>query len=99
MDLEQENWLCLKQLLNTLNINENKLAKAINVDPSLISRWVNGKRPISAKSDYIKVISNYLSKNVYDKSQIIKIQSMCQNLEVGTNRDYNDVKENIYIIF
>lgn len=96
MSLEQDNWLCLKQLLNILSINENKLAKAINVDPSLVSRWVNGKRPISTKSDYIKVISDYLSKNVYDKVQISKIQSMCQHLEVETNRDYNDVKENIH---
>ncbi|NTW71446.1 MAG: hypothetical protein HGA49_04315 [Eubacteriaceae bacterium] len=50
----------LNLLMDFLKINNSKLAKSINVDPSLISRWRTGKRDISHKSPYLLSISEYL---------------------------------------
>ncbi len=96
MDSDIEYKFCLKKLLHILNISENRLAKGINVDPSLISRWVNGKRPISTKSNYIEDISLYLSKSVNDKFQIRAIEDMCKLHEIETKVDINNIKECIY---
>ena len=46
-------------LIKTFKSNNSKLAKAINVDPSLVSKWRNGKRVISKDSPYIEAISDY----------------------------------------
>jgi len=96
VDSDIEYKFCLKKLLHILNISENRLAKGINVDPSLISRWVNGKRPISTKSNYIEDISLYLSKSVNDKFQIRAIEDMCKLHEIETKVDINNIKECIY---
>ncbi|QAT39831.1 helix-turn-helix transcriptional regulator [Clostridium sp. JN-9] len=59
----------LSFLLSTLDISISRLAKAINVDSSLVNRWVNGKRVPSYKTNYINNISDYLSGNVQNSFQ------------------------------
>ena len=46
-------------LIKTFSINNSKLARAINVDPSLISKWRNGSRPLTPSSTYIPLIADY----------------------------------------
>ncbi len=57
---------CLKLLLSSLDISNNRLSKAINVDCSLVNRWIHGKRVPPYNSNYIESISEYLSHNVYN---------------------------------
>lgn len=59
-------------LIKTFKSNNSKLAKAINVDPSLISKWRNGKRTISKDSPYIELICDYfLSIDLLQKEKDI----------------------------
>lgn len=49
----------LNYLLNLYKINNAKLARAINVDPSLISRWKSGIRVPPQNSNYLTDIAKY----------------------------------------
>jgi transcriptional regulator with XRE-family HTH domain len=60
---------CLRQLLADLGISSSRLAKAINVDSSLVNRWINGKRIPSYHTDYIEKIADYLYKNIHNTFQ------------------------------
>lgn len=68
----------LASLLNILDISMVRLAKVINVDSSLVNRWVNNKRIPSYRSDYIEKISDYLSECVYNSYQSYKIDNVYQ---------------------
>lgn len=52
----------LSWLMKNFNISNNKLAKAISVDPSLVSKWLNGKRVPPVNSPYIIQITEYFLK-------------------------------------
>lgn len=60
---------CLKLMLNTLNISMSRLSKQINVDSSLVCRWVNGNRIPQYGTSYINSIAEYLSKNINNSYQ------------------------------
>ncbi|WMJ77749.1 MULTISPECIES: helix-turn-helix domain-containing protein [unclassified Sedimentibacter] len=60
---------CLKFMLSALDISMNRLAKYINVDNSLVNRWVHGERIPPYGSSYIDNIALYMSKNVYNAYQ------------------------------
>ncbi len=49
----------LSFLMKIFNSNNSKLAKAINVHPSLISKWRSGKRTFSSDSAYAESIAEY----------------------------------------
>lgn len=49
----------LKLLNNIFNINNRKLAYAIHVDPSSVSRWLNGKRIPPSDSEMVNKIIDY----------------------------------------
>ncbi len=57
----------LSWLMKHFNITNNKLAKAISVDPSLVSKWVNGKRTPPAKSLHIFQIAEFFLKLPHDE--------------------------------
>ncbi|NLO21435.1 MAG: helix-turn-helix transcriptional regulator [Syntrophomonadaceae bacterium] len=59
----------LALLLKQFDISNAKLSKALNVDPSLISKWINGKRVPSPNSIYISRIADYLLKYLIDEYQ------------------------------
>jgi len=75
---------CLKLLLSTLGVSMNQLSKAINVDNSLVNRWIHDKRVPMYNTPYIERISGYLSKNVNNTFQM-------QHL----NKIFMDICENI----
>ncbi|MPQ33239.1 hypothetical protein E4V42_17595 [Clostridium estertheticum] len=60
---------CLQLLLSSLDMSNNRLAKGINVDSSLISRWLHEQRIPSYNGDYIESITNFLSKNILNSIQ------------------------------
>ncbi|WP_027630157.1 helix-turn-helix domain-containing protein [Ruminiclostridium cellobioparum] len=67
---------CLKLILSALDISINRLAKAINVDNSLVNRWIHGKRVPSYNTLYIERISEYLSKNVHNSTQLEQLNNI-----------------------
>jgi transcriptional regulator with XRE-family HTH domain len=60
----------LNQLMEQFHISNSKLAKEINIDPSLVSRWRNGDRVPTMRSSHIPSIASYfLSLNGYSYQQ------------------------------
>lgn len=60
---------CLKFFITTLDISMSRLARALNVDTSLVNRWIHGKRIPPYHSAYIDNITNFLTKHIYNDSQ------------------------------
>lgn len=59
----------LKSVMDYFGITNNELAKAIAVDPSLVSRWLNGQRKLKASSISMDALAEYIlarSKRVHD---------------------------------
>ncbi len=67
---------CLKCMLSALEVSMNRLAKYINVDNSLVNRWVHEKRIPPYGSAHIENIAEYLSKNVHNTFQISYINDI-----------------------
>lgn len=55
---------CLTILLNRFDISGSELAKALNVVPSLVNKWMHNKRIVPRKSKYIEQIAEYICNNV-----------------------------------
>lgn len=76
---------CLHLLISALNISSNRLAKAINVDPSLVNRWLHEKRIPNYHTNYIESISDFLSNSILNTIQAQRlnetISSICGELE------------------
>lgn len=98
----QNNWnfsICISELLNILDVSSSKLAKSINVDPSLISRWKTGKRKISCTSNYLKPISDYFSDKIVNDYQKISIINISSKFNLPIDIKYsNDMREYIYVL-
>lgn len=71
---------CLKLLLSALDISINRLSKSINVDTSLVNRWVHGRRIPSYNSNYIDIISEYLFNNIQNSFQKQKLNELLLNV-------------------
>ncbi|AHF11424.1 MULTISPECIES: helix-turn-helix transcriptional regulator [Dehalobacter] len=59
----------LKLMMDYFGISNNELAKALMVDPSLVSRWLNGQRLLKASSVPMDALAEYIlarSQRVYD---------------------------------
>mgnify|MGYP001604920381 CR=1 FL=1 len=81
---------CLQLLLSSLDMSNNRLAKGINVDSSLISRWLHEQRIPSYNGNYIESITDFLSENILNSIQeqrlndVLKI--ICGNLDIRISR-------------
>ena len=88
---------CLSELLRVLEISRSKLAKGINVDPSMVSRWITGKRALPPKSNYLELISNYLSDNMINTLQEENIKSIVTHFNIQVSiEDCSNMKEYIH---
>jgi hypothetical protein len=85
---------CLKLLLSDLGISNNRLSKALNVDGSLVNRWINGKRIPSYQTDYIEKISEFISKNIHNTFQKQQIDNLVSEV-CGTFDHSISIKEQI----
>lgn len=88
--------ICLKTLLTSLNISMSQLARAINVDSSLVCRWVHGSRIPS--NIYIDNIAEYLSKIPVSPVQLRIIEELIFNLNISTSTLPEVHKERIQFI-
>ncbi|MEA4921023.1 MAG: helix-turn-helix transcriptional regulator [Clostridiaceae bacterium] len=50
----------LKAVLDYYGIAQNNLAQALGVDPSLVSRWLNGQRKLRASSPQMDALAEYI---------------------------------------
>lgn len=55
---------CLTMLLDKFSISGSKLSRALNVDPSLVNKWMHNKRVVPHNSNYIEQIADYICKCV-----------------------------------
>ncbi|MCB2339636.1 hypothetical protein [Clostridium estertheticum] len=76
---------CLQLLLSSLDMSNNRLAKGINVDGSLISRWLHEQRIPSYNGNYIESITNFLYKNILNS---IQVQRLNDALNIVCGNDY-----------
>lgn len=85
---------CLNCMLSALDVSMNRLAKSINVDNSLVNRWVHGERIPPYGSSYIENIAEYLSKNVRNAYQIKNLNELFS--EQGLSPDNtNNIEDRI----
>ena len=76
----------LKLLLSVLDIKYSKLARSINVDPSLVNKWIHGERIPPYRSDYVGKIADLISMNIlnmFQEKKIIEILNLT-NIEFDT---------------
>jgi hypothetical protein len=85
---------CLKLLLSDLGISNNRLSKAINVDGSLVNRWINEKRIPSYNTAYIEIIAEYISKNIHNTYQKQQIDNLISEV-CGTFENSISIKDQI----
>ncbi|MGM0421370.1 MAG: hypothetical protein ACQEQG_10350 [Bacillota bacterium] len=66
-------------LMKTLQVSNRRLARALSIDPSLVSRWRTGARRPSEKADYVKDISEFISTYTtrdYQKAAVYEVMGM-----------------------
>ncbi len=85
---------CLKSLLAVLDISMNRLAKALNVDSSLVNRWVHEVRVPSYNTLYIENIAEYLSRYTMNTVQLERIEELYRHYSFNLVHDIS-VKEKI----
>lgn len=61
---------CLSALLKIFDMKGSKLAKGINIDQSLVYKWLRGERFPAYDSNYIDLISDYLSESLHANPHI-----------------------------
>ncbi len=71
---------CLRFMLSALDISINRLSKAINVDSSLVNRWIHGTRIPAYHTPYIESITEYLAKNIQNSFQMQYLNELFQNV-------------------
>ncbi len=84
---------CLKLFLSSLDISNNRLSKAINVDSSLVNRWIHGKRVPPYHSNYIESITEYLSHNVHNTLHEQQINLIYFNVFADNGMEHDITKK------
>jgi transcriptional regulator with XRE-family HTH domain len=67
---------CLSSILQALNLRSSKLAREINIDPSLVYKWLRDERVPSYETRYIDQIIEYITKritNTYQKEELLNL--------------------------
>lgn len=68
----------LKELMSAVETSNSKLAKALNVDASLIYKWLHNKTIPPCNSPYIDLISKYITKNIINSHQFNIIRNLAK---------------------
>ena len=101
----------LKTVMNYFAIGGNQLAKALDVDPSLVSRWLSGKRKLRAASPQMDALAEYIlaqSRNIDDikwlnahfeteglPTELSSVHRIKQNLVVWLASDGDSLRRNL----
>lgn len=73
---------CLSGILIALNLKSSRLAREINIDASLIYKWLRGERIPSSDSPYIELIMNYLFRKALNPQQKMNLTEVLSRNEV-----------------
>ncbi len=74
---------CLNELMRAADLKNSKLAKAINVDASLIYKWINNKSIPPCNSQHIDLIVNQIKKNTINSYQSKNIMAFIKKHLAG----------------
>lgn len=74
-------------LMELTSTSNKQLAEALNVDPSLISRFRRGTRSIPQKSEYFESMSNYFANKCSADYQLKALSETIGNYHLDTNPD------------
>ena len=101
----------LKAVIEYFGVSKNQMARALGVNPSLVSRWLSGERRLRAASPQMDAITEYIlarSKRVHDmewlKAQfeaaglptdISSVYRTRQNLIMWLASDGEDLRRNL----
>lgn len=81
--------LKISYLLKLLDVSPSEMAKYINVDRSLISKWKNASRTISINADYLEKFLEYLICN-NDNSKINLLKSLFSSTYPEFDKNINE---------
>lgn len=73
---------CLSEILIALNLKSSRLARGINIDASLIYKWLRRERVPSSDSPYIELIMNYLSRKALSPQQKMNLTEVLNRYEI-----------------
>lgn len=101
----------LKTVMDYFSIGGNQLAKALDVDPSLVSRWLSGKRKLRAASARMDALAEYVlaqSRSIDDikwlnahfeseglPTELSSVHRIKQNLVVWLASDGDSLRRNL----
>ena len=74
---------CLSEIIKALGIKSNKLAREINIDPSLVYKWLRNERVPSYDSPYIDLTLNFISKRIFNPSQRAALAEVLAKFGIG----------------
>lgn len=84
---------CLNELMRAADLKNSKLAKAINVDASLIYKWLNNKSIPPYNSQHIDLIVNQVIKNTNNSYQSKNITDFIRKNLAGHEINENNKLE------
>lgn len=73
---------CLSEILTALDLKSSKLAREINIDASLIYKWLRCERIPSSDSPYIELIMSYLSRKALGPHQKMNLTEVLTRHEI-----------------
>lgn len=88
---------CLAAILNAMDLKCSKLAKEINVDPSLIYKWLRGERVPSYDTPYIEHISKYVASKISNNFQMEAITDLLykHGIDISNINGTEDLQDKI----
>lgn len=88
----------LKSVIEYFGVSKNEMARALGVDPSLISRWISSERRLRAASPQMDALADYIlahSKRIHDL-EWLKAQFEAEGLPVDISSVYR-ARQNLII--
>ena len=79
----------LKAVLEHFEIQNKALAKALNIDPAQISRWITGNRPLKVSSGVMEPLADYILSRALTPKDIVWLKKAFK--QDGFDTDFETV--------
>ena len=89
----------LRLILEYFKVPNRDLAQAINVSPSMVSNWSQGKRALRTSSGFVVAIAGYvLSRRTLETKDITWLKKQFEQADISTDFDSaSDIRRNLII--